>query len=485
MRPISHLLATAVLVALSFVLPSGTVWAAAKPGAEFTESVRAPYQGDLDGMLERRMVRILVVPSQTAYFVDKGTQRGIAYDAGTAFEAELNKQRKKGSPRVEVVFIPVSRDDILKALVSGHGDIAVANLTITPERQQFVDFAAPNLTGVDEIAVTGPQSPEIKSVDDLSGKKIFVRHSSSYFQSLWHLNEELAKKGKPGVQIEKAPEEIEDEDILQMLNAGLIDVAIVDDHKAEVWAQVLPDIKLHPDVAVRKGGEVAWAVRKNSPQIKAAASKFAETHGRGTAFGNQKFKEYLKNLKYVKNANSEAERKKLLELIAIFRKYSDQYSFDWLMMAAQGYQESRLDQSVKSRVGAIGIMQVMPATGKSLGVGDIRQRENNIHAGTKYLRQVVDQYFNDPAIKPLDRTLFAFASYNAGPNRIARLRKQAAKEGLDPNLWFGNVESVTAREVGQEPVRYVANIYKYYVAYRLVMETQQERKQVRENAKKS
>jgi membrane-bound lytic murein transglycosylase MltF len=307
-------------------------------------------------MLERRRVRILVVPSQTAYFVDKGTQRGITYDAGRAFEDELNKKRKKGSPHVEVVFVPVSRNEILKALVNGQGDIAAANLTITPERQKFVDFAAPNLTEVAEIVVTGPQSPEIKSVDDLSGKQIFVRPSSSYFQSLWHLNEEFSKQGKPGVVIEQAPEEIEDEDVLQMLNSGLIELAIVDNHKAEFWSQVLPNIKLHSDVTVRKGGEVAWAVRKNSPQLIAVVSDFAKTHGKGTAFGNQKFKEYLKNLKYVKSANSEAERKKLLELIALFRKYSEQYDFDWLMMAAQGYQESRLDQSVKSPVGAIGIM---------------------------------------------------------------------------------------------------------------------------------
>ncbi len=476
--------AAAALAVLLPTFPSGPARAAAKPGAEFTESVRKPYTGDLDGMLERRRVRILVVPSQTAYFVDKGTQRGITYDAGRGFEDELNKKRKKGSPHIEVVFVPVSRNEILKALVNGQGDIAAANLTITPERQKFVEFAAPNLTEVAEIVVTGPQSPEIKSVDDLSGKQIFVRPSSSYFQSLWHLNEEFSKQGKPGVVIEQAPEEIEDEDVLQMLNSGLIELAIVDNHKAEFWSQVLPNIKLHSDVTVRKGGEVAWAVRKNSPQLLAVVSDFAKTHGKGTAFGNQKFKEYLKNLKYVKSANSEAERKKLLELIALFRKYSEQYDFDWLMMAAQGYQESRLDQSVKSPVGAIGIMQVMPATGKGLGVGDIRQRENNIHAGTKYLRQVVDQYFNDPAINSLNKTLFAFASYNAGPNRMDRLRKQAAKEGLDPNVWFGNVELVTGREVGQEPVRYVANIYKYYVAYRLVAETQNERKEAREEVKK-
>lgn len=484
MRPRPRLSLVGILAAcLAALLPSAAR-AAAKPGAEFTEAVRTPFTGDYEEMSKRRMLRILVVPSQTHYFVDGGSQRGFAYDFGKAFEEEVNEKRKKGEPRLEVVFVPVHRDDLLKDIVEGKGDLAIANLTITPERQRFVDFSVPALTGVKEIVVTGPQSPEIRTLDDLSGKKIFVRPTSSYFQSLWRLNAELSKKGKPGVVIEQAPEELEDEDILEMVNAGLVAIAIADDHKASFWAQVLPDLRLHPDVAVRTGGETAWAFRKNSPQLAAVVNDFVKSHGKGTAFGNQKLKEYLKSVKHVKRAASEVERKKLLELIALFRKYSDQYAFDWLMMAAQGYQESGLDQGVKSPVGAIGIMQVMPATGKELGVGDIRQREANIHAGTKYLRQMIEANFNDPAIDPLNQTLFAFAGYNAGPNRIARLRKKAAEQSLNPNFWFGNVEQVVAREVGQEPVRYVANIYKYYVAYKLVVETQRERDEAEATAKK-
>ncbi|CAG0961596.1 membrane-bound lytic murein transglycosylase F [Myxococcaceae bacterium] len=451
--------------------------------AAFTETVRKPFTGDFDAMVGRRLVRILVVPSQTYYFVDRGTQRGLAYDFGRAFEEKINQKRKRGEPRVEVIFIPVHRDDLLKGVVEGRGDIAIGNLTITPERERFVDFSVPFLRDVKEIVVTGPESPEVRTLDDLSGKTVFVRPTSSYFQSLWHLNESFSKQAKAGVAIESAPEQLEDEDILEMLNAGLVDIAIVDDHKARFWAQVLPGLRLHPDVAVRTGAETAWAFRKQSPQLASVVNEFARMHAAGTAFGNQKLQEYLKSLKYVKRARSEQERKKLFELIAIFRKYADQYAFDWLMVAAQGYQESGLDHGVRSRVGAIGIMQVMPATGRELGVGDIRQRDANIHAGTKYLRRLIDQHFSDPAIDPLNRTLFAFAGYNAGPNRVAALRKKAASQGLDPNRWFGNVERVVAREVGQEPVRYVANIYKYYVAYRLVVDTQREREAAEAAAK--
>ncbi len=441
------------------------------------------WSGDLDGMLERRRIRMLVVPSRTFYFVDKGQQRGLSYDAGKALEDELNRKLGKKKLRVDVVFVPVSQDDLLPALIQGRGDIAAANLTITPERRVWVDFSAPLWTGVDEIVVTGPASPEIRSVEELGGQEILVRLSSSYFQSLWGLNERLGKAGRPPVKVKPAPEALADEDILEMLNAGLIRFAVVDDHKAEFWAQVLPEIRLHPELALRSGGEIAWAFRKNSPQLKARLDDFASRHGKGTAFGNQKFREYLRSVKYVKNAASQQELAKLLHTIHFFQKYAAQYDFDWLMLAAQGYQESRLDQNVKSAVGAIGVMQVMPATGAELKVGDIRQTENNIHAGTKYMRTLLDRYFPDAKFDALNRCLFAFAAYNAGPARVAGLRKQAAGRGLDPDVWFNHVEVIAAEKIGQETVRYVSNIFKYYVAYQLVVEQQLAREKALEGWK--
>ncbi len=444
------------------------------------ERAQREWTGDLDGMLERRQIRILVVPSRTFYFVDKGTQRGISYDLGQALEKEVNQARGKKGLQVEVLYVPVRPDELIPALLHGKGDIAAANLTITPERQEWVDFSAPLWSDVSEIVVTGPGAPEFRGVDDLSGREVFVRLSSSYFQSLWHLNEDFGRRGLPPLAIKPAPEGLEDEDILEMVSAGLVPFAVLDSHKAEFWAQVLPNLVLHPEIALRRGAEIALAFRKESPGLRAFLDDFARRHGKGTLFGNQKFKQYLKNTKYVKNATSQEEYAKLLRTLHFFQKYGTQYDFDWLMLAAQGYQESRLDQGVKSRVGAVGVMQVMPPTGKEMGVGDIQQTEANIHAGTKYLRTVLDRYFSDAELDGLNRQLFAFASYNAGPAKVAKLRKEAEKRGLDPNVWFNNVELVAAERVGQEPVRYVANIYKYYVAYRLIADAQAERERAKQ-----
>jgi membrane-bound lytic murein transglycosylase MltF len=450
-------------------------WLGLGPAAE------TAWTGDLDGMVERRRIRMLVVPSRTFYFVDKGEQRGLSHDQGLAFEEALNRRLGRRLLRVHVVYVPVAPEELLPALIQGRGDVAAANLTITPERQAWVDFGAPLWTGVSEIVVTGPGSPPVASVDDLSGREVFVRLSSSYFQSLWHVNEDFGRRGLAPLRVKPAPDGLEDEDVLEMVSAGLVPLAVVDSHKAAFWAQVLPGLVLHEDVAVRSGAEIAWAFRKGSPQLRAAVDEFARTHGKGTAFGNQKFKQYLKSTKYVGNATSREEYAKLLRMISYFQKYGATYDFDWLMLAAQGYQESRLDQAVKSRVGAVGVMQLMPATGKEMEVGDVRQVEPNIHAGAKYLRGILDRHFPDAEMDGLNRQLFAFASYNAGPAKIAKLRTEAAKRGLDPNRWFDHVEVVVAERIGQETVRYVANIYKYYVAYRLVVDAQAERERAKQS----
>jgi len=427
---------------------------------------------------------MLVAYSKTFYFIDKGTQRGSTYELGMLLEKALNAGTKDRARPIRVVFIPTSRDQLLPALAAGRGDIAAANLTITPERLELVDFSAPIAGDVSEILVTPAGTTAPASAEGLSGAKVHVRRSSSYYSSLVRLNTRLKALGKAPVEIVPADENLEDEDILEMVNAGLIPATIVDSHIATFWKQIFETIELHPDVRVREGGEVAWAIRKDSPQLKQVVDTFIAKNRKGSATGNDILNRYLKSTKWVKNATADADMKRFREVTDLFKKYSDQYGFDWLLVAAQGYQESGLDQSTRSRVGAIGVMQVMPATARdrNVNIPNIHELEPNIHAGVKYLRFMVNEYFDEPGIDRVNRHLFAFASYNAGPNRIQRLRRVAADEGLDPNKWFNNVEVVVAREVGRETVQYVSNIYKYYLAYKLVVEKTREREAAKKSA---
>jgi membrane-bound lytic murein transglycosylase MltF len=268
--------------------------------------------------------------------------------------------------------------------------------------------------------------------------------------------------------IREVPGNLEDDDVLEMVNAGLIPMVVVQDYMAQFWTKVFTDLTVHDTVAVRAGANLAVAIRKNSPLLAAELNAFLAKNGLATAFGKVIEKRYLVSTTYAKQATSEAGRKKFRELGGFFQKYGEQYQLDYLLMAAQGFQESGLDQNAKSGAGAIGVMQVMPATGQELKVGDITQAEANIHAGVKYIRFMMDQYFKDEPMDNLNKALFTFASYNAGPGRIRQLRKEAEKRGLDPNVWFGNVEQVASERIGRETVTYVSNIYKYYIAYRLV-----------------
>ena len=447
--------------------------------------MKKAWKRDFDGMFERREIRALVPFSKTLYFVVNGQQRGAAYDSLTQFEKWLNQQypSKNKNIRLHVVFVPTSRGDLLKALDAGIGDVAVAAMTVTPERRQLVDFSEPTARGIREIAVTGPGSPKIASLDDLAGQEVFVRRSSSYWSSLERLNERFKKEAKKPVVLRPAPEDLEDEDLLEMLNSGLVKILVMDAYLPRVWAKAYPKVVAHEDVVVNEGGEFAWAFRKGSPKFERVVNDFVRTHRQGTTFGNTIIKKYTTpGSKALMNPLSEEERKKFEQTVELFRKYADKYGVDYLLMGAQGFQESRLNQDAKSAVGAIGVMQLMPSTGKDMNVGDIHETEANIHAGVKYIRFMEDQYFSKEPMDDRNKALFAFASYNAGIGRIQGLRKIAAQRGLNPNVWFGNVEMIAAEKIGMETVTYVANIYKYYVAYRLLIDQNNERRKAIEAA---
>lgn len=463
------------LVAMGTMLPVQQGWADETNDFIQQWEIDKQWTGDLDGMVKRRMIRVLVVHNKMMFFIDKGKIRGLTYETLLNFEKYINKKLKTGTRKIKVVFIPVPRDKLLPWLAEGRGDIAVANLTITKERKKKVDFTNPVFRGVEEILVSGPAAPPVDSIASLSGKEVHVRSSSSYYESLVQLNIQLSKQGKPPVKIVAASEYLEDSDLLEMVNAGLIPMVVVDDHKAKFWAQIFDQIKLHKDIVLNNGGKIAWSIRKNSPGLKKIANEFIRKNKKGTLLGNILFNRYLVRNKWAREALSDEEIKKFEGLKTLFQKYSDKYEFDYLMMAALAYQESGLDHSRRSHVGAIGIMQMLPTTAadKNVGIPEIQLLENNIHAGIKYLRFLRDRYFSDPAIDDLNQNLFAFAAYNAGPAKVRRLRKEAKKAGLDPNVWFGNVEVIAAKRIGRETVQYVGNIYKYYIAYRLIRDRHQ------------
>jgi membrane-bound lytic murein transglycosylase MltF len=395
----------------------------------------------------------------------------------------LNKKypQKNKNIKIHVFFFVTPREKVLASLNGGLLDVGIGGILITPERQKLVDFSDPAASNINEVVVTGPNSPKVSSIDDLAGKEVFVRKTSSYWEHLERLNERFKQEKKPAVILRAVPEDLNDEDILEMVNAGLLPTTVTGDWVVKLWGKLLPKMQVHTDIAISTGETVGWIVRKNSPKLLADINEFLKTHRQGTAFGQQLITKYFGSSYMLKQAVSETAMKRFEETSQTFQKYSAQYGMDYLLMMAEGFQESALKQDAKSPVGAVGVMQLMPDTGKQMNVGDIHQEEANIHAGIKYFHSMVKKnYGNEPDMDDLNKILFTFAAYNCGPGRMKQLRTEAAAKGYNPNIWVDNVEIVAAERVGAETVNYVANIYKYYVAYKLVAVQEEQHRKAKE-----
>jgi membrane-bound lytic murein transglycosylase MltF len=443
-----------------------------------------PFTGDLDAMIKRRLIRVLTPYSKTGYFIDNGVTRGLVYDSFKQFETDLNVKLKTGNLKVLVVLVPTPMEKLAQNLLEGKGDIVAASALVTEQRRDLLDFTNPTMSNVAELVVTGPGGKAITSLEDLSGTALYVSRSWAYWNDMQALSDKFVKEGKPPLRLLAAPASLTPEDLLEMVSAGIVPATATHDYIATFWSQVLPNLKVNKAAAVKTGGEVAWAIRKGSPLLKTELNAFLAKYPEGSAARNILLAKYLKNTKFAKDATSPESRARLESLSSLFQKYGNQYRLDALLMAAQGYQESGLSQTVKSPVGAIGVMQVMPPTGKQMQVGDITKVDANIHAGVKFIRFMMDQYYSkEPGMTPLNKGLFTFASYNAGPARIAQMRKLAEARGLDPNIWFNNVEVVVSEKIGRETVTYVSNIYKYYLGYKLLSEQAVDRKNAVESVK--
>lgn len=428
------------------------------------------FQGDLDEMRRRGFIRALVTYSKTDFFFDKQGLGGFQVRLLQEWEKRLNHGVRREADKLRIVFIPVPFERLIPDLLAGKGDIAAALLTVTPERQKQVAFAAGGGLLVSEIVIGGRDAAPLESLQSLAGKEIHVLRGSSYAASLRRLNSEFEKAGKARMRIREADPRLLSEDLLELLDNGVLDYTVVDDYKARLWADVFSNLTLYNDFPLRKSTPVGWAVRKHNPRLLASLKGYTRVVKKGSYLGNMLFRRYYRNARRLRDPAAGKARERLHALVELFKKYADTYGFDYLALAAQGFQESGLDQSRKSHRGAVGVMQLLPSTAasKAVGIPDIHQVENNIHAGVKYLAYLRDRYFSAPTITPEDRLALSWAAYNAGPAKVRKMRALATRLGLNPDRWFQHVEVAAGRITGRETVRYVANIYKYYLAYKLM-----------------
>jgi len=429
------------------------------------------HTDDLEKLKELKIIRALVVPGRTDFYIEQGHVRGASVELLNLYEKHLNKDIKKEEQKTRIVYIPVNFADLIPFLLDGKGDIAVAFLTITKERKKVIDFASGYSRPISELFITHKDvDSKFKTLDDLAGQTAYVLKNSSFVSHLKILNAQFKDKGLKPITIKQSVDYLTSEDILEMLNAGAIDLTVSDDYKASLWAKALPNIRVREDLILNHDAHVGWAIRKNNPQLQTSLNEFANTIKKGTLLGNIVFNRHYGRDQKLTALNLKEERSRYSQFIDLFKKYGNEYDIDHFKLIAQAYQESGLKQDMRSHRGAVGVMQILPTTAadKNVNISKVEQLENNIHAGTKYMNFLRTRYFSDPAITRENQIFFSWAAYNAGPANVRKMRNLAEEMGLDKNVWFQNVEVAAGRIIGTETVKYVANIYKYYSVYLLL-----------------
>lgn len=434
------------------------------------------WHGDLDSIAKRRYLRVLVAPNKIGFYFNGSQMQGAIYDTVREFESFLNKKINAGNLPITVAFLPVSRERLIPMLAEGKGDLVATLVGVSEKRQEAVDFSDPFYDKAKGIIVSGPGGPQLSRLEDLSGREVYYFRNTIPFERLSQISDTFRRAGKPPIMLPPADESLQSDDLLEMTNAGLIPMTVAEDSTAQFWAKIFPNLQLHEDVVVAQGS-LAWAIQKNTPQLKAAVNDFVQSHKIGTAYGNTVARKYLRDIEWVKSSTAREDLAQFDTLVTFFRRSGEKYDLPYLLLAAQGYQESRLNTNLRSKAGAVGVMQIKPSTAAAqpIGISDIAKPDRNIEAGAKYLRYMVTQYYANEPMDRVTKGLFALASYNARPNKIHRLRLEAAAQGYDPNKWFNNVEVIASKEIGRETVQYVSNIYKYYLAYELVTKRDAER----------
>ncbi len=440
--------------------------------------IKEPFTGDLAEIKQRKIIRALVTYGKSDFHLANGQPLGIQVELLNLYEKFLNKGIRRDVNKTKVKIIPVHFDQLIPALLEGRGDIAAAFLTATPERKKQLRFALGNAQDINEVLVSHKETQRPNSWRDMAGKKIYVMAGSSYAEHLAAINRLFKRNKLKAIKIIEGDSKLLSEDILELVNAGVVDYTIVDDYKAHLWAKLFTELRIDKHIRASEGQNLGWAVRQNNPKLQKNLQAFVDQQVKqGSLLGNTLLNRYFEHTAWVKRLANSEDRARFNLYAPFFKKYASEYAFDYLAIVAQGYQESGLDNSKVSHRGARGIMQLLPSTAKQMGYKDLSDPEQNIAAGIKYLDWLRTHYINQDDIDDSERMALIWAAYNAGPTKMKRMRRLAEEMGLDPNRWFGHVEIAAGRIIGSETVRYVSNVYKYYIAYTLASDIEQQTQQ--------
>ena len=418
---------------------------------------------DLAQIRSSQVLRVLVNQSRNSSGEVKGQDIGVEYHRLRAFERYLNDQARDGQ-EITLKIIPKAKDQLLGALARGEGDLVAPGELIDAKASRGISASAPIIHQVPLLLVGGKGGKRFTRFDQLSGRTVALTTGSVAGAAINQLNQKLALRKLPPVTIEWVDPTLAVEDVLEMVQAGIFRLTIVEKPIAERWAKLMPKLRFERKVLISEPAAMRWYVRRDASMLRASIDRFL-TRYKVPADQDVAFERVYRRLYRVHYPLARADRQKLEKLRPVLQKHARQQGMDWLNLAALAFKESTLNPNARGGGGATGLLQITPSAARRVGVSNIQNVDNNVLAAVRYLALIRRKFFSSPKLNERARMAFMLAAYNMGPERVQGMRAEARRRGLNPNQWFFQVERIAMEQVGMGAVSYVNSVNKYYLAF--------------------
>ena len=418
---------------------------------------------DLAQIRSSQVLRVLVNQSRNSSGEVQGQSIGVEYHRLRAFEHYLNSHARDGQ-EITLKIIPKAKDQLLGALSRGEGDVVAPGELIDFMPSHAISASDPIIDHVPLLLVGVKGERRFTRFEQLSGRTVALTTGSAAGASVNLINQKLALRKLPPVKIEWVDPTLAVEDVLEMVQAGIFHLTIVEQPIAERWATLMPKLRFDRKVLVSAPDAMHWYVRRDASMLRASIDRFLAGY-KAPADQDVAFERVYRRLYRVHYPLARADRQKLEKLRPVLQKHARQQGMDWLNLAALAFKESTLDPDAKGSGGATGLLQITPSAAQRVGVSNIQNVDNNVQAGAKYLALIRRKFFASPKLNERERMAFVLAAYNMGPERVQSMRAEAKRRGLNPNQWFFQVERIAMEQVGMGAVSYVNSVNKYYLAF--------------------
>ncbi|MQG93349.1 transglycosylase SLT domain-containing protein [Pseudomonas sp. MN1F] len=431
------------------------------PGPQ--QNVPVTTARDLQQIRSSKVLRVLVNQSRNSSGEIKGEPVGIEYYRLRGLEHYLNARAADGQ-QIRLKLIPRAKEQLLGALQRGEGDLAAPGELLDPAVTGGVNSSAPVVDQVPLLLVGRKGERSYTRAEQLSGRTVALTSASAAGAVIQQLNQQLALRKRAPIKIEWVDSTLAVEDVLEMVQAGIYPLTMVERPIAQRWARVMPNLRLDSRVQLGQAQAMRWYVRRDATMLLATVDRFLQGY-RAPENQDAAFERIYRRQYRVHNPLARKDRQRLDSLRAVLQKHGEAQQIDWLNLAALAFKESTLNPAARGSGGAHGLMQITPSAAQRVGVSDTGSVDGNVQASARYLALIRRKFFASPQINERERMAFVLAAYNLGPERVQAMRAEARKRGLNGNQWFFQTERIAMEQVGMGPVNFVNSVNKYFLAF--------------------